>query len=243
MKIRWILLLLAGLGMTYYGLTVPDASLFRDPTQARIVFFHVPCAFTASILFVVAAVAGIVFLRSKSEKSAELLHAGLELGTVTAVLTLLTGILFSQAQWGTWWHNDPRQTSFLIVCLAYVAALAVRSGFADRFRRDRAAAAYAIASILPAIFLIFVYPRLPQVAAQSFHPTNTIPEGSLDLAYKIGVWGTLSVVAWACTELAALRVQAGLAERAAEKKNYEPDRTDPTGSGVVRPVAVPRQDD
>lgn len=238
-----ILLGLAVAGMLLFTFLVPDAQLFMEPSLARILFTHVPCAFLASIFIVCSAVFAGIHLKKKDDKSAARMHASIELGTIFAALTMATGILFSKIQWGAWWHNDPRQTSFLIVLFFYAGLMALRNAFSDQGRRDRTTAAYSLALVLPAMFLTFVFPRLKFVEQKSFHPTRTIPEGQLDFAYSTGLWGTLFVLGWIAFALFKLRQQVELAERALD--HYGHDEISSRGSsadGVVRPVAVSPQD-
>jgi len=241
-QISHALLGLAVSGMLIFTFLVPDAQLFMEPSLARIIFTHVPCAFLASIFIVSSAIFGAMTLHKGTDVWAARMHASIELGTIFAALTMATGILFSKIQWGAWWHNDPRQTSFLIVLFFYAALIALRNAYTDRIRKDRTTAAYSIALVLPAIFLMFVFPRLKFV--KSFHPNRTIPEGQLDLAYGTGLWGSLIVLGWVALVIFSLRKRVELAERALDD-NYGHDETGSRGSaadGVVRPVAVSPKD-
>lgn len=166
----------------------PDAKGFQAPELARIVFFHLPCAFLATGYLFAGSWYAVRYLRARSAETdtadaARKSVAANELGYLFAVLTMVTGILFSYVQWGTWWQWDPRQTSFLMLLLLYSAYFALRSAHGDPDRREVVAAAYSVALILPAVFLIFVFPRLPQIANASFHPTQTIQQGQFDRNY------------------------------------------------------------
>ena len=226
-----------------YQKLVPDAALFREPYFARIMFTHVPCAMLCSAYFIICAWHGFQTLRKYNNVSAAKLHASSELAALYAALTMATGIVFSKYQWGEWWHNDPKQVSFLIVLFLYVSLIALRGAYNDEIRRDRNTAGYALALLLPGIFLTFVYPRLKFVEQQTFHPNNTIPEGQLDLAYSIGLYGTLLGLAFLSAFVFKLRVKTELQLR--EIANYGPNETDRRRSpshGVVRPVAIPSHD-
>ena len=41
------------------------------------------------------------------------------------LITLITGALWGQPMWGTWWAWDPRLTSFLILFLFYLGYVAL----------------------------------------------------------------------------------------------------------------------
>lgn len=240
MKFTQILLGIAMAGMVVYAFVCPDAAGFREPKLARIIFFHLPCALIAPGLVFFNAWLGGRYLAKRDLRLDVRLAASSELATVFSILTLATGIIFSYAQWGAWWQNDARQTSFAFVVLLVVAAQAIRAGFADENRRALASAAYAVASAIPAIFLIFVFPRLSQVQQASMHPSQTLSSGSLDAWYGFGVIGILILLSFVAASLYRDRVAVGLAQLEREQNDgYNPDsRGGAAPTGVVRPVAV-----
>lgn len=189
------MLVVAGLAATGWTWSLPDAAGFKSPGQARILCFHLPCAILATVLVLAAGYAGFMRLRTHDHKWDGRLAAALELGTLCAFATLATGIVFSKAQWGDWWHNDPRQTSFLMVCVILCAGLALRAGLSDDNARARATSAYAIALQVPFLFLTFVFPRMPGVVEKSLHPSDTIVERGIDYAYTSGLAAVGVVIA------------------------------------------------
>jgi heme exporter protein C len=46
-------------------------------------------------------------------------------GAVMTVIALVTGAIWGQPMWGTWWEWDPRLTSFLILFLFYLGYIAL----------------------------------------------------------------------------------------------------------------------
>ena len=112
MKPRHWILGLAVLGSTAFGLMIPDAKGFRDPSLARILVTHVPCALIATLFLIAAAWFGFTYLRGRSLVTDVKVAACVEIGTIMAFLVLFTGMLFSQVMWGQWWQNDPRQISY-----------------------------------------------------------------------------------------------------------------------------------
>lgn len=235
---------LAMAAATLASFLAPDAATFPEPSLARVIFFHLPCALVTSGLLFVSAWFGIQQLRTRRMDWDARVGATLELGALFALLTMLTGIYFSKVQWGAWWQNDPRQTSFLMVLMLYAGALAVRGGIGDDRKRAAASAAYAVAMLLPAVFLIFVFPRLPMVVQQSFHPSDTISGGKMTGAYRWVTLLNIGLFAWTCAVLYKLRLRTSLIEL----EIVERDGLDETGRGgpaaprVVRPVDVPEGD-
>lgn len=228
---------------------VPDAPAFPTPSLARIVLFHLPSALMTAGLVALAAWFGFAQLlkpaaspRLAAERDVRL-AATQELGALFGVFTMTTGILFSRVQWGAWWQWDPRQTSFLFVLLILAGGLALRTGLADEAKRASASAAYAAASALPALFLIFVFPRLGIIQQQSFHPSTTVSQNAFDGTYRTGLLLVLASLIWTAVVVYRLRVRAGHQELALIY-SHGPHETRRDGSAphrVGRPVPVPEE--
>lgn len=234
-------LLATAAGSTALYALIPDteAGMWARPDLARILLFHLPCAFLTTGLVFWAAYSGLRFLLSRDPRWDARCAAASELGFLAAVLTMATGILFSAVQWGAWWQWDPRQTSFLYVLLMLAASVLLRAAHGDEQRRAAAGSSYAVAIALPAIFLIFVYPRLPHVMQQSFHPSTTIRDRELHDWYAVGpIVVGLAVLHWT-----VVAYRARVARLVRDWENFD-DGTRQVGadpaapSGVVEPVSV-----
>lgn len=222
----------------------PPAAGFPNPELARLIFFHLPCAFVATIFVVLSGYYSIrVLIAARDVRSFWDIKAvaAQEIALLTSLLTMATGILFSKVQWGAWWNWDPRQTSFLLVLLILFAYFAIRAGLANDNRRSVHSAAYGVASLLPILFLIFVYPRLPN--RFSLHPSNTMVAGGFDPTYRTILVATFVVLLALCIGLFRLRTRVGTAYlKKLDRYELEPDYlgSAPT-SGVVRPARLPRE--
>lgn len=249
--LRALFALLMGV-VTVWSFQVPDAVGFQRPELARIFFWHFPCPLLLTgLLFVgsyfsfrhLVRVQGFRVESETDNRERQLWDiravAALELGFVFCVLTMITGILFSLVQWGVWWQWDPRQTSFLLAMLVYGAYFALRTAFTDPEKRAANSAAYMLAAVLPLIFLIFVYPRLPQVEQASFHPTQSIMKGQIKGAYAQVVSAVIILTTILSVWLYRLRVRAGTLELLAEDYGQlETHGGHPAPTGVVRPVSL-----
>lgn len=244
MKTKHALILVAMSAMTVFNFAVPDADSFRTPELARFIFWHLPCAFLSLWFLFHDAFLGLKYLKTRDLRWDVRQGAAVELGTLFATLTMVTGILFSKAQWGTWWNWDPRQTSFLMVLFLFALGQALRGGFEDEQRRASVSSAYSLLTLLPSLFLILVFPRLKQVQQASFHPTQTIAQGQLIGPYAVGVWGTFLVLCLIAAELYRQRVKAGhLSLEMEAAYGSDPVRSGrATPTGVVRPVGVHEKD-
>ena len=195
LKMNWktVVFVLGCIGAVVYGLMAPPAESFVNPGMARILFFHLPCAFVTAGLIIHSAWLGMRYLQTSDLRYDARNAAATELALLFAALTLASGIVFSKVQWGAWWQNDPRQTSFLMVVLLCGVAVAIRGGLADEQKSAKAAAAYSVAVVLPNLFLFFVLPRI----LFSFHPSDTLIKGKLDSAYWFGVLYVFALMIWA----------------------------------------------
>ncbi len=236
-------LLIVGIpAVTVWGFMVPPAEGFMQPDLARMLFFHLPCALGSSIFLMLAPYFALRNLRSKDHADGVAWDirtvAATEIALVTGILTLVTGSLFSKVQWGEWWNWDPRQTSFLLVMLIVAAYFALRGALPDAERKAHNSGAYLLAAVLPIMFLIFVYPRLPQVA--TLHPNLLQKGGGLDANYRNVFLSTFVLVTGVTAWIYQLRVRAGLYELELELQNAElADRDRPAATGMVRPVSLP----
>jgi heme exporter protein C len=162
--------------LPFMAAMIAAAFLWPEPAQgflgesSRIVFFHVPCAATATLAFLVAAAYSIAYLARRDLKHDDMASAAVLLGLLFAVLTLVTGSLFSRIMWGAYWNWDPRQSSYLLLVFLYGADLFLRAAVDDPERRARLSAAYALFAAILMPFLVFVAPRV----TASLHPQTVI---------------------------------------------------------------------
>lgn len=240
MKALQVITLVGLLAMTVYNYIAPDAIGFQEPSLARILFWHLPCAILTLVFIVLIAVFGVLYLVKRDLKWDSWLGAGVEMGAVMGAVTMATGIVFSKAQWQLWWQWDPRQTSFLMVLFLFAVGLVLRGGFSDEKQRAAVSSAYSVLTLLPAFFLILVFPRLPQVLQNSVHPTTTVQQGSMDVYYRGGVLGSLLFLSIAVLHCFLLRAKAARLDIMVNNRHglENGDGQHPTPTGVVRPVAL-----
>lgn len=221
-----------------------DAPFVR-PELARIFFWHFPSSIVLTVLLFMGGYFSFRVVNSPSGSARRAWDvratSALELGLFHSCVTMLTGIVFSYAQWGQAWHWDPRQTSFLLFLLFYGAYFALRNAFNDEEKRETHSAAYMLAALMPMLFLVFVYPRLPAVKQASIHPTNTITAGDLTGSYLWITLAALALVALFSARIYRLRVRVELA-LIDHHGNLETDRRSPASHPVVRPVRLHEAD-
>jgi len=110
----------------------------------RIFYFHVANAWVGMLGFMVAAVAGIAYLRTHDLMWDIIEQAAVEISLVFFITTIVTGSIWAYPAWGTWWTWDPRLTTAAILEMIYIAYLMLRQGIEDPDRRARFGAVYTL---------------------------------------------------------------------------------------------------
>ncbi len=125
----------------------------------RVFYFHVAAGWVGMLGFLVAAIAGIVYLATARPKWDIVGLSAVEIGMVFAFINVVTGAIWARPIWNTWWTWDPRLTTATIMLLIYAAYLMLRSGIDDPNRRARFGAVYAIIGFI-SVPLTFFSARL-----------------------------------------------------------------------------------
>ncbi len=127
---------------------------------AKIIFFHVPTAWLASIAFLSAMYYGIQYLRTKDLDYDARALSSLQLGMVFVILATATGSVWAKFTWGSFWNWDPRETSIFVLLLIYGSLFALRSALENEEKRARLSAVYSIFAALTVPFFVFIMPRI-----------------------------------------------------------------------------------
>ena len=110
----------------------------------RIIYIHVPSAFTCATGFFVSLLASVAFLVRKDLKYDAIAASVTEVAWVFATIVLVTGSIWGRIIWGIWWAWDPRLTSMLICWLLLVSYLLLRRAVEEPNQRARLSAVLAI---------------------------------------------------------------------------------------------------
>ncbi len=135
--------------------------LLRLPDEAmqgaiyRIIFYHVPAAWTAFLGFFVALVASIAHLATKKLKYDALAVSVTEVSLAFAMVNLITGMFWGRIIWGIWWTWDPRLTSMLVCVLLYAGYIMLRDAIEDPTARARASAVLSIFAFVDVPIVFF----------------------------------------------------------------------------------------
>jgi heme exporter protein C len=139
--------------------------------SSRILFFHVPMAWTSFVAFIAAGAYSVLYLAGgRHPRHDHAARAAIELGLLFGVLATVTGALWARTMWGAFWNWDPRQTSIVMALIFNGAYLALRDSLEDAEKRARLAAAYAALGLVVTPFFFFVVPRI----TYSLHPDTVV---------------------------------------------------------------------
>lgn len=143
----------------------PPGDVRSGGEAQRIFYFHLSSAWVGFGAWIVTAVSGIAYLRTRDLKWDRRAHASAEIGVLFIVLVLLSGMLWGRPTWNAWWTWDFKLTLSALQFLMYVAYLMLRSGIENPEQRARFASVYGIIGSLT-VPLNFLVSRV----LQSIHP-------------------------------------------------------------------------
>lgn len=128
------------------GLVVPPDAVQGD--LQRIMYVHVPSAWTAYLSFFVTFVASIAYLRTRTLRWDHLAGASAEVGVVFTGLALATGSIWGKPVWGVWWTWDARLVLTAVMFFVYLGYLALRRSIDDPELRASRSAVLGIVAVL-----------------------------------------------------------------------------------------------
>jgi heme exporter protein C len=198
---RWEHLLgLYGLGLLVAGNAL---GLFFSPAErfmgdvGRILYVHVPAAWIAMACFLLASVAGLLYLVNGKRRWDALLESASEVGVIEGMLLLVLGSIFGKPTWGVWWTWDPRLTSSAVMVLSFVGVLLLRSFVLDP---DRRATWSSVATVLAGVNVPIVYMSvkwwrgLHQLQSETAEGSAIAPE--MRWILYLNTWALLFVTIW-----------------------------------------------
>ena len=128
---------------TYLALVFAPTEAVMGNVQ-RVFYFHIGTAWVGLVGFVLAALAGIVYLITKDMRWDRFELAAVEVSTMFFFLTIVLGSIWARPAWNTWWTWDPRLTTAAVTELVYIAYFMLRAGIEDPEKRARFGAVYTL---------------------------------------------------------------------------------------------------
>lgn len=118
-----IAILLISVGLIWGFFFTPDD--FRQGSTVKIIYLHVPSATMAINIWVMMLVTSMIWVIRRHHVSVLAAKAAAPIGATMTLIALVTGAIWGQPMWGTWWEWDPRLTAFLILFLFYMGYMAL----------------------------------------------------------------------------------------------------------------------
>jgi heme exporter protein C len=182
-------------------------AFFAAPENAdgdiqNILYLHVPIAVVSLGAFLVACVAGVLYLRRRDERYDEVVTVAIGLGLLFVVLTIISGSIWARGYWGTWWRwQDPRLVTYLIIALLYAAFFVLRNSSEDD-SRSRFSAIFAIVAFASVPLSFYAVRR----AEDAVHPT-AVDSNGLHIDSGIFAWLMVSMVAVSVVFVTLLKLE------------------------------------
>ncbi len=182
----------------------------------KIFYAHVPCWPPAYLGFVLTAVFGIGFLRTRADHFDRMALAAAEVGVLFCTLGLITGPIWAKPVWGVWWVWDLRLTSTLVLWFIYLAYLFLRT-FA--FGSDTTRTFAAVYGILGTALIPLVYYAVELAQGSTLHHSNPAREG-LPPGMASTILAGMGAYLLAFAYLGARRLEVAVLEAAAEETEW-----------------------
>ncbi|MBB3710995.1 heme exporter protein C [Limimaricola variabilis] len=147
--LMWLSALVLAVGLVWGFFFTPEAERFGS--SVKIIYLHVPSALMAINAWLMMLVASLIWLIRRHHVSALAARAAAPVGMVMTLIALITGAIWGQPMWGTWWAWDPRLTSFLILFLFYLGYIALWAAIPDP---DGAADLTSVLCLVGSVFAI-----------------------------------------------------------------------------------------
>ena len=121
---------------------------YQQGDTVRIMFVHVPASTLGLGAYAALGVSSFFALVFRHPLADAAARAAALPGAAFTALALITGSLWGQPMWGTWWVWDARLTSVLVLFLFYLGYMALRASIDDEQKAARAAAVLGLVGLI-----------------------------------------------------------------------------------------------
>lgn len=139
-------LVMLGIGL-YQALYVvpPD---YQQGDSYRILFIHVPAAWQAMATYLIMAMLAAIALIWRIRTAEIMAMMCAPIGAGFTLICLITGAIWGEPMWGTWWAWDARLTSMLILLFIYMGIMGLYAAFDDRRQGARMASILVLVGVI-----------------------------------------------------------------------------------------------
>ena len=121
---------------------------YQQGDAYRIMFVHVPSAWLGLLIYAIIALSSAAEIIWRHPLASIIARASAPIGLCFTLICLITGSLWGQPMWGTWWVWDARLTSMLVLLFLYIGYIALNSAFQDSNKGARVSAILALVGVL-----------------------------------------------------------------------------------------------
>lgn len=129
--------------------TPPD---YQQGETVRIIYIHVPAAMMAINIYFIMAVASVIGFVRRHHVSFLVAKAAAPIGAGLTLAAIITGAIWGQPTWGTWWVWDAKLTSILIMLFFYLGYIGLWEAIEDP---EKAADLTAVLCLTGVVFAVF----------------------------------------------------------------------------------------
>ncbi len=117
--------------LAMYAIYVASPTEIHLGELYRIFYVHVPVSWICYLTFGASLISSILFLAKKNPELDTIAELTALLGLIYGALAIITGSIWANAAWGTYWNWDPRETTTLILWMAYLGYISLRMSISN----------------------------------------------------------------------------------------------------------------
>ena len=178
-------------GGAVWGLFFTPAD-YQQGETVRIMYVHVPAAMMAINIYFIMAVASVIGIVRRHHVSFLVAKAAAPIGAGLTLTAIVTGAIWGQPTWGTWWVWDPKLTSILIMLFFYLGYIGLWAAIDDP---DKAADLSAVLCLTGVVFAFLSRYAVEIFGDQTLHQPASL---SLDMETNVApvfFWPLLATIA------------------------------------------------
>ncbi|MBI2325273.1 MAG: cytochrome c biogenesis protein CcsA [Chloroflexi bacterium] len=181
----------------------PDAN--QGEVQ-RIMYVHVPSAWTAYLAFAIVFVASAGWLWTRRRIFDAIAVASAEIGVLFTGLALVAGSIWAKPTWGVWWTWEPRLITTAVMFVMYVGYLLLRSLSADVEGRATRAAVIGVVAVvnIPIVHLSVTWMNALHQLPTVLRPDGPAMDGRMLATLIVSVLAFTLICAWLMVARVAL---------------------------------------
>lgn len=161
---------------------------YEQRETVRIMYIHVPAAWMALFSYTCMAAASAVALIWRHPLADLAAKSIAPVGACFTLICLVTGSLWGQPTWGTWWVWDARLTSVLILFFLFVGYMVLFDAFDDPTKGARAAG---ILVIVGFVFVPIIKFSVDILELRTLHQGASVSKLSAPSVHESMLWPLL----------------------------------------------------